>query len=74
MNRVFFSHCDIFLMISSASVMKDLNEKIDRGVIGLTICGNHAYIGWRLITYPYDISFNVYRKLVGFDDFRKRNY
>ncbi len=51
-----------------------LNEKIDRGVIALTIDGTHAYIGWRLlVTDPPDISFNVYRKQAGFDDFQKIN-
>jgi len=49
-------------------------EKIDRGVIALTIDGSRAYIGWRLlITDPPDIAFNIYRKEVGSSDFIKVN-
>ncbi len=49
-------------------------EKIDRGVIALTIDGTHAYVGWRLlIDDPAGISFNVYRKEVGGSDFKKVN-
>ncbi len=61
----------IILMINSFSLsfsQGGLNEKIDRGVIALTIDGTHAYIGWRLlITDPPDIAFKVYRKQVGFE-------
>jgi rhamnogalacturonan endolyase len=49
-------------------------EKIDRGVVALTIDGTHAYIGWRLFNSdPAGISFNVYRKEVGSSDFQKVN-
>ena len=49
-------------------------EKIDRGVIALTIDDTHAYIGWRLLMNdPLDIAFNVYRKQVGSSDFQKVN-
>jgi rhamnogalacturonan endolyase len=51
-----------------------LSEKIDRGVIALTIDGSHAYIGWRLLgTDPQDIAFNVYRKEAGPSDYKKVN-
>jgi rhamnogalacturonan endolyase len=47
-------------------------EKIDRGLVALTIDGTHAYIGWRLFkSDPADIVFNVYRKEVGSTDFIK---
>jgi rhamnogalacturonan endolyase len=50
------------------------NEKIDRGVVALTISGNSSYIGWRLLrSDPEDISFNIYRKEVGFTDYQKVN-
>ncbi len=49
-------------------------EKIDRGVVALTIDGTHAYIGWRLFkSDPAGISFNVYRNEVGSVDFNKVN-
>jgi rhamnogalacturonan endolyase len=49
-------------------------EKIDRGVIALTIDGTNAYIGWRLLNSdPEDVAFNVYRKEVGSDTFIKVN-
>lgn len=67
----------VLLMLALTSLVfsqKGLNENIDRGVVALTIDGNHAYIGWRLlITDPPDISFNVYRKQAGFGDFQKIN-
>ncbi|MCU0456431.1 MAG: silent information regulator protein Sir2 [Bacteroidales bacterium] len=47
-------------------------EKIDRGLVALTIDGTHAYIGWRLFkSDPADVAFNVYRKEVGSKDFIK---
>lgn len=55
-------------------VQAQLSENIDRGVIGLTIDGTHAYIGWRLLkSDPAEISFNVYRKEAGSTEFRKVN-
>lgn len=55
-------------------VQAQLSENIDRGVIGLTIDGTHAYIGWRLLkSDPSDISFNVYRKEGGSTEFVKVN-
>jgi len=51
-----------------------VTEKIDRGVVALTIDGTHAYIGWRLMfSDPADIGFNVYRKEVGLSEFQKVN-
>jgi rhamnogalacturonan endolyase len=50
------------------------NEKIDRGVIALTIDGTHAYIGWRFLqTDASGIAFNVYRNEVGSQEFIKVN-
>lgn len=67
----------VLLILSSTSLVfsqKGLNENLDRGVVGLTIDGNHAYISWRLlINDPPGISFNVYRKQAGFGDFQKIN-
>jgi len=59
-----------FFSVSQAQVM----EKIDRGVVALTIDGTHAYIGWRLlVTDPAGIAFDVYRKEVGSNEFFKVN-
>jgi rhamnogalacturonan endolyase len=64
----------LFAAITSAIAQNPLNEKIDRGVVALTIDGNHAYVGWRLlVTDPPDVSFNVYRKQVGSGEFQKVN-
>ena len=49
----------------SLSAQTPFVEKIDRGVVALTIDGTHAYVGWRLLkSDPAGISFNVYRKEV----------
>lgn len=65
---VILSGCiDLFSQLS-------FTEKIDRGVIALTIDGEHAYIGWRFLkTDPENISFNVYRKEAGASEFQKVN-
>jgi rhamnogalacturonan endolyase len=71
---IFFS---LFLILSIPSLLESQTpfaEKIDRGVVALTIDGTHAYIGWRLFNSdPAGISFNVYRKEVGSSDFQKVN-
>ncbi len=60
----------VFLTVTRAQEL----EKIDRGVVALTIDGNNAYVGWRLLqSDPQDISFNVYRKTVGSSDYQKVN-
>ncbi len=51
-----------------------VNEKIDRGVVALTVKEGMVYVGWRLLASdPEDIAFNVYRKDIGLDDFEKVN-
>ena len=74
MNKLFLFIVLMIGSINSSFSQGGQDEKIDRGIIALTIDGTHAYIGWRLlITDPPDISFNVYRKQSGFDDFQKVN-
>jgi rhamnogalacturonan endolyase len=66
----------IFIVLISESAFNQtpFDEKIDRGVVALTIDGNTAYIGWRLLKGdPGKISFNVYRRESGFPDFQKVN-
>ena len=58
----------------SLSAQTPFVEKIDRGVVALTIDGTHAYVGWRLLkSDPAGISFNVYRKEVGSPDYKLVN-
>jgi rhamnogalacturonan endolyase len=65
----------LFLLLGAqAFPQHPFNEKIDRGVIALSVDANTAYIGWRYLkSDPDDISFNVYRKEVGFTDWQKIN-
>lgn len=67
MNKVLITSVLIFLFVGDLLAFQNpFNEKIDRGVVALTIDGTHAYIGWRLLKDdPADVSFNVYRKEVG---------
>ena len=51
-----------------------VREKIDRGVVALTVSERTVYVGWRLLkTDPDNVAFNVYRKDVGLGDFEKVN-
>ena len=51
-----------------------LNEKMDRGVVALSVKENTIYVGWRLLNDDSkNIAFNVYRKDIGFGDFEKIN-
>jgi len=62
------------LLCSFTIIQAQSLEKIDRGVIALTIDGTNAYVGWRLLLDdPPDIAFDVYRKEVGGSDFQKVN-
>lgn len=57
-----------------ALTQSPLLEKIDRGVIALTIDGTHAYLGWRLLkSDPENVAFNIYRMEVGISGFKKVN-
>jgi rhamnogalacturonan endolyase len=75
MKKTLFVLSVIILLAGNITLLQaQLAEKIDRGVIALTIDGTHAYVGWRLLlTDPSDIAFNVYRKEVGSDSFIKVN-
>jgi rhamnogalacturonan endolyase len=51
-----------------------VREKIDRGVVALTVKEGTVYVGWRLLSSdPEDIAFNIYRKDMGLGDFEKVN-
>ncbi|MDR1919016.1 MAG: hypothetical protein LBQ65_05145 [Tannerellaceae bacterium] len=41
-------------------------EKLDRGLVALTRADTSVYLGWRLLADdPEDVSFNLYRKMIG---------
>jgi len=55
-------------------VTAQIREKIDRGVVALTVKEGTVYVGWRLLANdPEDIAFNIYRKDIGLGDFEKVN-
>jgi rhamnogalacturonan endolyase len=51
-----------------------VNEKIDRGVVALTVSEDKVYVRWRLLkSDPEAVAFNVYRQDIGLGDFKKVN-
>mgnify|MGYP006281731247 CR=1 FL=1 len=51
-----------------------VREKIDRGVVALTVDARTVYVGWRLLEDdPEDVAFNVYRQDIGMGDFERVN-
>ena len=45
-----------------------IEEKLDRGMLALSMEGGKVYLGWRLLkTDPASIAFNVYRSTAGAD-------
>jgi rhamnogalacturonan endolyase len=59
------------LLIPSLS-SSQVKEKIDRGVVALTLNENKVYVGWRLLKDdPEHVMFNVYRQDIGFGDYKK---
>jgi rhamnogalacturonan endolyase len=64
----------ILLSCGTGISQTPFTEKIDRGVVALTVSGKSAYIGWRLLRDdPANIGFNIYRKEVGYSDYQKVN-
>jgi len=57
----------LFLVCISITVPgQKVSEKIDRGVVALTVGKQQIYVGWRLLADdPADVAFNVYRKEIG---------
>ncbi len=67
--------CLLLIITSLTSVGQRIAEKIDRGVVALTVGKQQIYVGWRLLKDdPTDVAFNIYRKQVGISvDFQKIN-
>lgn len=64
------SLCILFSILAMAQQA----ERIDRGVVALTVDENTIYIGWRLLLDdPEDVAFNVYRQDIGLGDFELVN-
>src|SRR5690606_16902176 len=62
------------ILLFPICTMAQLNEKIDRGVVALTLSGRQVYVGWRLLKEDQkDVAFNLYRKDIGIGDFEKVN-
>lgn len=73
------NHTLLFLLLLNltsffAVAQLPIGEKIDRGVVALSISENEVYVGWRLLLYDAeDVSFNIYRRDVGFTGYEKVN-
>ena len=68
------------ILISSICVLLALTcfaqipEKIDRGVVALTVDENSVYVGWRLLLDdPENAGFNIYRQDIGIGEYEKVN-
>jgi rhamnogalacturonan endolyase len=62
------------LILISNLLMAQQAEKIDRGVVALTIDENTIYVGWRLLLDdPEDVAFNVYRRDIGYGGYKLVN-
>ncbi|MBN1999947.1 silent information regulator protein Sir2 [candidate division KSB1 bacterium] len=49
-------------------------EHIDRGIVALPVQEGQVYVGWRLLkSDPPNVSFNVFRRDIGFDAYEKVN-
>lgn len=70
MNRIIIVLALLFPLISFAQVQ----EKIDRGVVALTVSEKAVFVSWRLFKDdPANVAFNVYRKDIGYGDYIKVN-
>src|SRR3989339_573570 len=65
----------LLIMIGSVSrAQLPIGEKIDRGVVALSISETEVYVGWRSLKEDSpETTFNIYRKDVGYTGFEKVN-
>ncbi len=62
------------VVLQTSASHAQVNEKIDRGLVALTIDEGQVYVGWRFLKDdPADIAFNIYRQDMGLSDFEKIN-
>ncbi len=70
MKRLFF----LLLLSTPLLAIPQVQEKIDRGVVALTVNEKEVFVSWRLFRDdPENVSFNVYRKDIGLTDYEKVN-
>ena len=77
-NQAIRNRCTVLILtlivLFPCSAMAQVNEKIDRGVVALTVEEKVVYVGWRLLKDdPKDVAFNVYRQDIGLGEFVKVN-
>jgi len=64
----------VILFLFTLSLKSQVNEKIDRGIVALTVSEKAVLVSWRsLKDDPLNMAFNVYRKDIGLGDFVKVN-
>ena len=66
----------VFLMIlwNESQAQLPIGEKIDRGVVALSISETEVYVGWRFFLEDTpETAFNIYRQDIGYTDFEKIN-
>lgn len=52
-----------FAVVFKVSIGQPVSEKLDRGIVAVTISSEKVYVGWRLLKEdPAQVTFNVYRK------------
>lgn len=62
------------LFLFTLDLNAQVNEKIDRGIVALTVSEKAVFVSWRLLKDdPENVAFNVYRKDIGLGDFVKVN-
>ena len=71
MNRKLFL---AVLFVFPMSLNAQVKEKIDRGIVALTVSEKAVFVSWRLLKDdPGNVAFNIYRKDIGLGDFVKVN-
>lgn len=62
------------LFVLTQGLYAQVSEKIDRGIVALTVSEKVVFVSWRLLKDdPGNVAFNVYRKDIGLGDFVKVN-
>ena len=62
------------LLVFTLGLNAQVNEKIDRGIVALTVSEKAVFVSWRLLKDdPGNVAFNIYRKDIGLGDFVKVN-
>ncbi|MBN1464783.1 hypothetical protein JXA02_03405, partial [candidate division KSB1 bacterium] len=66
--------CLVLFLTSPLHLAAQVVEKIDRGVVALTVKEGVVYVGWRMLKEdPENVQYNVYRQDIGLGDFARVN-